>query len=247
MDFYLTLQEIMKQKNMTIPEVARACNLTDSTVRSIIDRKQKKIALNVAFKISSGLGVTLERLNGENEIVNSGDHKYDLNFSESEKEHIKKYRALDKHGKDAVDSILNIEHNRCTEVSTLPLAEVIQMPIPIQSASAGTGELADDDTIEHIPVLRNVWTSKADYALRVHGDSMEPDIYDGDMILVRSQPAVELGETGIFIRDGERYVKIYRGDYLESLNPDYDDIPLEEFSKCIGKVIGVLKPEWIAK
>ena len=83
--------------------------------------------------------------------------------------------------------------------------------------------------------------------MRVHGDSMEPEIYDGDMILVRSQPAVELGETGIFIRDGERYVKIYRGDYLESLNPDYDDIPLEEFSKCIGKVIGVLKPEWIAK
>jgi SOS-response transcriptional repressor LexA len=160
---------------------------------------------------------------------------------------VKKYRALDKHGKNAVDSILNIEHNRCTEVSALPFAEVIQMPTPIQSASAGTGELADDDTIEHIPVLRNVWTSKADYALRVHGDSMEPEIYDGDMILVRSQPAVELGETGIFIRDGERYVKIYRGDYLESLNPDYDDIPLEEFSKCIGKVIGVLKPEWIAK
>lgn len=50
---------------MSIPEVARACGLTDSTVRSIIDRKQKKIALNIAFKLSSGLDIPLERLNGE--------------------------------------------------------------------------------------------------------------------------------------------------------------------------------------
>ena len=64
MDFYEVLTEIMDEKEMTIPDVARACDLTDSTVRSIIDRKQKKIALNVAFKLHEGLGVSLERLNG---------------------------------------------------------------------------------------------------------------------------------------------------------------------------------------
>lgn len=67
MDFYTVLTEIMNEKGMTIPDVARACDLTDSTVRSIIDRKQKKIALNVAFKLHKGLGVSLERLNGMTE------------------------------------------------------------------------------------------------------------------------------------------------------------------------------------
>ena len=63
MDFYLVLADIMDRKHLTIPEVARLCGLSDSTVRSIFDRKQKKIALNVAFKISEGPGVSLDELN----------------------------------------------------------------------------------------------------------------------------------------------------------------------------------------
>ncbi len=64
MDFYTILSEIMSEKDLSVADVARICDLTDSTVRSIIDRKQKKVALNVAFKLSDGLGVSLERLNG---------------------------------------------------------------------------------------------------------------------------------------------------------------------------------------
>lgn len=65
MDFYQILLGIIKEKELSIPEVARLCGLTDSTVRSMIDRKQKKVALNIAFKLSNGLGVSLERLNGD--------------------------------------------------------------------------------------------------------------------------------------------------------------------------------------
>lgn len=65
MDFYRVLQGIMDEKKLSIPDVARMCGLTDSTVRSIMDRKQKKVALNVAFKMADGLGVSLERLNGD--------------------------------------------------------------------------------------------------------------------------------------------------------------------------------------
>ena len=57
----------------------------------------------------------------------------------------------------------------------------------------------------------------------------------------------EIGEIGIFIVDGEQYVKIYRGSYLESLNPQYNNIEVSERSFCRGKVIGVLDPEWIAE
>ena len=54
-----------------------------------------------------------------------------------------------------------------------------------------------------------------------------------------------MGETGIFVRDGERYVKIYRGDRLESANPAYADVPLEDNAHCIGKVVAVLDPTWV--
>lgn len=65
MDFYLILNEIMREKKLSIADIAKQCDLPDSTVRSIIDRKQKRIALDVAFKIHKELNISLERLNGE--------------------------------------------------------------------------------------------------------------------------------------------------------------------------------------
>lgn len=55
MDFYVVFQEILEEKGLTVADAARRCGLTDSTLRSILLRKQKKIALEVAFKISEGL------------------------------------------------------------------------------------------------------------------------------------------------------------------------------------------------
>lgn len=64
---YEILIEIMNDKKMKIPDVARASGLSDSTVRSIITRKQSTVALEVAFKLSKGLNISLEKLNGMEE------------------------------------------------------------------------------------------------------------------------------------------------------------------------------------
>lgn len=64
MDFYEILQDIMDEKGLNIPDVARSCGLSDGTVRSMITRKSKNVTLEVAFKMADGLGVSLERLNG---------------------------------------------------------------------------------------------------------------------------------------------------------------------------------------
>jgi len=69
MDFYLILQGIMEEKSLKIPDIARKCGLSDGTIRSAIVRKQKNVSLDVAFKLSDGLGVSLERLNGMPEKV----------------------------------------------------------------------------------------------------------------------------------------------------------------------------------
>ncbi|KEZ85577.1 hypothetical protein IO99_13875 [Clostridium sulfidigenes] len=65
MEFYKILQKIMLDKNLSIPDISRATGLSDSTIRSIISRKTKNVSLEVAFKLSEGLNVTLEELNGD--------------------------------------------------------------------------------------------------------------------------------------------------------------------------------------
>ena len=46
MDFYQILLEIMEEKSFSIPDVARATGLSDSTIRSIISRKTKLVMIN---------------------------------------------------------------------------------------------------------------------------------------------------------------------------------------------------------
>ena len=80
------------------------------------------------------------------------------------------------------------------------------------------------------------------FILQLSGNSMEPIYFDGDIVLVKQQPAVELGEIGIFDIEDNGYIKKYGGDRLISLNAEYDDIILSDYDEerihCFGKVIG---------
>ena len=69
MYFYEILQSIMEEKNLSIPDVARLSGLPDSTIRSILSRKNKTVALEVAFKLEKGLNVSVAELNGEQTII----------------------------------------------------------------------------------------------------------------------------------------------------------------------------------
>ena len=260
MEIYKLLSHIMESKNLSIADVARICEIPDSTVRGIITRKQKTVSLDVAFKLSDGLNVSLQYLNGLPDIQTKKAPSYsdeamklaydfDNRIDDWGRKHlrntadieIERYETELRHSKEK-EFIRKADSN-----ISLPEQKIIYLPEPLQSASAGTGQIADDDTAEQVAVYYNEITSKADYIMRISGDSMEPKFMDGDRVLVRSQPAVEIGEIGIFIRDSERFIKIYRGSYLESINPKYGDVSLEEYSYCLGKVLGVLKPEWIAE
>ena len=76
---------------------------------------------------------------------------------------------------------------------------------------------------------------------------MEPLYYDGDILLVRKQPDINIGEIGIFIKDGRGYVKKKGKNRLISLNKARADIFPSEYGEitCFGKVIGKMEPEWV--
>ena len=116
------------------------------------------------------------------------------------------------------------------------------LPIFSIGASAGTGQFLDSDDYEMYDVPYDVPIS-ATFGLHVCGDSMEPTLYDGDLLWVHQQPTLENGEIGIFYLDGNAYVKEYRytdeGTFLISHNKKYPPIKVTEDneSKIYGKVV----------
>lgn len=164
-----------------------------------------------------------------------------LSLSIQEQEHIKKYRSLDSLDKKAVDGLLDTLSNRRSEQSK----EFIQLEPPLlypyygHIASAGTGQFVFDDIPpEMIEVENNHINMQADFAVGVNGDSMEPTYSDGDVLLIKKQHSLNKGDIGIFMIDGEAFVKEYAGDVLKSHNKAYPDILVSENTVCLGKVIG---------
>lgn len=157
---------------------------------------------------------------------------------------IEKYHALDDHGKKIVTLVLDEEYNRVTTenaVSTTEQPNIIQLSFSGAKVSAGIGdELMDYEQWEKVSVQETADSRKADFILIVDGDSMEPQYSNDDYVMVRSQPAVDIGQIGIFDVDGKGYMKKFGGDRLISLNSKYPDIIISEDDKykCFGLVIG---------
>ena len=70
MYFFQILQNIMNERNLKVSDISKMTDIPDSTLRSIINRKNKTVALDVAFKISKGLNIPIEKLNDENTFSN---------------------------------------------------------------------------------------------------------------------------------------------------------------------------------
>ena len=224
------LKNLRKAKGTTQADVAEALGIKESAY-SNYEKDLREPNAVVLKAMSKYFGVTIDYLL---------DCHTGFVASRSEQEHIKKYRTLDPYGKKAVTSVLDIEFERCTYIPEPNREELIEVSINYAPVSAGLGdELEDYEQWEKASVPLTPESRKADFILVVDGDSMEPKFHNGDYILVRKQPAVDIGQIGIFGVDGKGYVKKYGGDKLISLNKKYYDIPLNEDSRCFGLVLGV--------
>lgn len=107
-------------------------------------------------------------------------------------------------------------------------------------ASAGSGMFLSDEYKEVIQVKDCYEARTADFVIPIAGDSMEPLYSDGDRVFVKSMPMVEVGEIGIFVINGDAYIKKRGRDRLISLNRKRKDIVFGEGDTivCLGKVIG---------
>lgn len=109
--------------------------------------------------------------------------------------------------------------------------------------SAGSGSMQDDDLDMEISFYEDEIPDDYDAIAYVVGNSMEPKIKNGDYLFIKNTPQVDYNTIGIFQVDGANYVKKLRQGYLESLNPDYEDIHLDESNdiRIIGEVISIYR------
>ncbi len=238
MSFQTRLKEARLAKEYTQEQLANIIGVAKSTYTGYEKGNREPNMLTVS-KLLDALGIDANFL-WQDEVGSN----YPIKVSYDEIQHIEKYRALDEHGKRTVNYILEQETVRTTQLqettagsdnNTAP-ARLINYYYRL--ASAGTGQiLFDMPPTKKIQIPDTPKNRRADYAIGVNGDSMEPVYHDGETLLVEMTEEISVGDIGIFSVNNECFVKKLGEDKLISLNPDSPNIPLNESARCMGKVI----------
>lgn len=221
------------------------------------------LALNVSEAWLMGFDVPMERIDPELLQLQKESRK---NFAEKwniqyyEKQLLKYFTQLiDENKKRAIqytENLCNVQKmeeeqgykyiqspTSATIVEFHPKQEskIIALPYFRAGASAGTGIFIlgneAEDEIE-LPALPEY--EAADFAIDVNGDSMEPDFFNEDIALVQRDAEMYVGDIGVFIVNGDAFIKELGEKELISKNKEYKNIPIRENDNvvCMGKVIG---------
>ena len=148
--------------------------------------------------------------------------------------------TIEKNKPTMPDNIVQISEPDNTPADERP---VVMLKNYSQPASAGTGNFLDNDSpYEFISVLDSPAARAANFVVSVSGDSMEPRYHDGDKLFVKTGKNLDQDEFGVFIVNGEAFVKKFGRGELLSLNPKYKPIKIHDYDEVLfaGKVIAVL-------
>ena len=88
-------------------------------------------------------------------------------------------------------------------------AALVEMNVSLMPASAGFGEALDNNAFEKLSFPAASVPAGAAFAVRVNGDSMEPVLHDGQYAWVRECTRLNPGDVGLFVVDGDGYIKVY--------------------------------------
>ena len=162
-------------------------------------------------------------------------------MSESEYITLKQAIDLNESPEDIKKELLELKEIKYIEQKKIPFYSDIQ-------ASAGYGCYNSEGVSEYLEVPAE-FAKKHNIAITVIGDSMEPEIQSGDIIIVDTSQ-VEYLENKIVVvnyKDATYLKKLIRDQednlYLFSINPYYPKIFIEDESelKIVGKLISVIR------
>ena len=243
-NFAKNLKRLRVNQNLTQDDFAKKINITKAAI-SNYENGRRLPEYETLELIADYFNVNIDFLMGrkfceKDKLVITRNQ-----YTSKEKDIIKKYRNSDVGVKSVVDTVLDMsEKISSLENSTLKEDTAIytvykEIPCYPRLASAGNGQYVFDDVPFETIKVDAIKYRKADYAIQVNGDSMEPTFYDSDTLLVARHELPEKGEVGIFIVDGSGYVKRMGSKELLSDNPDYPSVKGTD-GICMGKVLGKL-------
>ena len=191
--------------------------------------------LDAIPRICKALGISLGSFFGVREGI-----------TKEERSLVMTYRALEENDRQAIRWQAEALLQRRKEFRMEELrGRVVRIYRSDLSAAAGFSGLLDAERGEKVWIFADERTGRADEIISVNGNSMAPTFQDGDQVLVEHTDSLREGEIGIFLVDGEGYIKEYRSEGLVSHNPAY---PMMRFSegneiRCVGRVLGKVYPE----
>ena len=228
-----------KDAGMTLDELSERSGVPKGTINKIIGGVTKAPTLDNIKAIAHALGKRLADFEDD-------EQKPDV-LSSTEQKMVKKYRSLDEHGKEVVESVLDLEYKHTIEAQREALRQqaagkniVSHFYIPEyrEPASAGTGQPIGTPYPETVMLVKEP-PKGTSFITHVHGDSMEPEYEDGDIVFVKAQREIRIGQIGVFFMDGEEFIKELGDGELISHNSKYEPIELDESIRCQGLVLGI--------
>lgn len=230
------LKSLIINKSKSIRQFSSEVDIPATTIQSILNNGVENAGVKKMTKICNYLGLDIDAL-ADGYIKEKTVS--DIPMTVSEINHIKKYRSLSDYDKETVNGLVNRLSDKPTEF--VQLMPPITIPYYGHIASAGTGQFVFDDIPpQMMEIENNMNNMHVDFAIGVNGDSMEPTYYDEDTLLVKKQDSINIGEIGIFMIDGEAFVKELGNGVLISHNKNYQEKPIDENTVCLGKVISKL-------
>lgn len=222
------LKELRESRGMNMKEAADALGFKYMTYVNY-EKGERQLYSETLIKIADFYDVSIDYLLGRDDKVVS--IKPPL---------VQKYEMLDDIGRSVVDAVIETESMR----------ERIETPMPTKiiplfgtSFAGGPGEPDNGEPFEDYEVPID---SPAEFAVRVTGDSMEPELHDGEIVLcMKRRP--KIGEIVVALVNGSFYVKQFISDgsniYLRSVNRARKDSDLDIWASgdytgmCFGTVI----------
>lgn len=99
--------------------------------------------------------------------------------------------------------------------------------------------------MQYVYIRKGATLDQADAVFPITGNGMSPIIRDGDEVLVKYTDSLEPGAIGIFMIDGNPYIRQYYPTGLRSFRPDLEQVHLPDDVKyeIVGQFLCVLTPE----
>lgn len=259
------INTLKREKGLTNAQLAALSGVTLSTIDKITAGFNTNPKLDTLQALCRVLGCTLDDFSD----APYQSAKKAPSLPDEALKVARDYNGLDSHGKSMTRLVISEEQKRMDEEASAETAPppsniipfsprqktshggIVTIEVYEEPSAAGTGNYVSDAPASHMEQYpeENIHT-QADFGVIISGRSMEPKYPDKSVVFVKSTQVVEPEEIGIFLLDGQTYIKQLQVDqdtgevFLHSLNPEFSDIevlPSAEF-RPLGKVLGGYDP-----